>query len=295
VEAIEVAVLMGVAVKTLRNWRSAEVGPRWTKFGRQVLYPVAGIEGYLEGNVNATWKKERTMGVSVQNRRSRAVSKLTDLEDTDQNRKKAERLERERRDSILKGLEPARKPKAVLFSVAGEEFLKHCRVQHKDRPNTAKRVKTSMASLLEMFRNRPVASIGEPDVERHKTWRLDDCGEIKAVRTVTLRHDLDNFSKFLGWSIKMGYATSNPVRGVEKPSIEDAVRMYILSDAEEFTYFELALARSIDLHDVATLIINQGMRPEEVIEIEKKNVGLIARTVRIRARTIEESVRFLCP
>jgi integrase len=57
--------------------------------------------------------------------------------------------------------------------------------------------------------------------------------------------------------------------------------MYILSDAEEFLYFEEALARSIDLHDVATLILNQGMRPEEVIEIEKKNVDLIARTLRI--------------
>ena len=57
--------------------------------------------------------------------------------------------------------------------------------------------------------------------------------------------------------------------------------MYLLSDAEEFLYFELALARSIDLHDVAMLILNQGMRPEEVIEIEKGNVDLIARTVRI--------------
>jgi integrase len=57
--------------------------------------------------------------------------------------------------------------------------------------------------------------------------------------------------------------------------------MYILSNAEEFLYFEEALARSVDLHDVATLIINQGMRPEEVIEIEKKNVDLIGRTLRI--------------
>ena len=79
----------------------------------------------------------------------------------------------------------------------------------------------------------------------------------------------------------MGYAAVNPVRGVTKPSTEDAVRMYILSDADEFLYFELALARSIDLHDVASLIMNQGMRPEEVLEIEKKNVDLIGRTIRI--------------
>jgi integrase len=209
------------------------------------------------------------------------VTRLTDLEATEQNEKKALRLEQAHRDRILKGLEQARKPRPIIFSAAVQEFLKHCRVEHKNHPNTADRAKTSMASLLAMFRNRAVTSIGSPDVERYKVWRLDGEGETQAVKPVTLRHDLDNFSKFFSWAIKMGLATSNPVKGVEKPSIEDAVRMYILSEAEEFLYFQEALARSIDLHDVATLILNQGMRPEEVIEIEKKNVDLVARTLRI--------------
>ena len=108
---------------------------------------------------------------------------------------------------------------------------------------------------------------------------LDD--ETKSVKSVTLRHDLDNLSKFFAWAIKMQMTTSNPVSGVDKPSTEDAVRMYILSNAQEFLYFEEALGRSVDLHDVAILIVNQGMRPEEVIEIEKRNVDLIARTLRI--------------
>jgi integrase len=181
----------------------------------------------------------------------------------------------------LKGLEQARKPKPISFFAAAEEFLKHCRVEHKDHPNTADRVKTSMASLLQMFGPRGVASIGTPDVERYKVWRLDGDQKIKSVKTVTLRHDLDNLSKFFVWAIKMKIAASNPVNGVERPSTEDAVRMYIVSNAEEFLYFELALARSMDLHDVTTLIINQGMRPEEVLEIEKRNVDLTARTLRI--------------
>jgi site-specific recombinase XerD len=96
--------------------------------------------------------------------------------------------------------------------------------------------------------------------------------ETKAVKTITLRHDLDACSKFFEWAIKMGYTPANPVRGVTKPSTEDAVRMYILSNPEEFLYFEEAQARSMDLRDVATLIINQGMRPEEVIEIERRTL-----------------------
>ena len=209
------------------------------------------------------------------------VSNLTDLAATEPNRKRAERLERDHRDRILKGLEQARKPKPIVCAAAVKEFLEHCRVEHKDHPSTSDRVATSTASLLAMFGNRTVTSIGSPDVERYKVWRLTDSPDAKAVKSVTLRHDLDNFSKFFEWAIKMGYTALNPVRGITKPSIEDAVRMYILSDAEEFLYFELALARSIDLHDVATIIDDQGMRPEEVIEIEKQNVDLIGRTIRI--------------
>jgi len=209
------------------------------------------------------------------------VSVLTDLEATELNREKAEKLEQKRRDRINQGLDMARKAKRIIFSVAVEEFLKHCRVEHKDHPNTSDRVSVSMTSLLVMFRKRIVRSIESPDVERYKVWRLGGDDQIKAVQTVTLRHDLDGFSKFFEWALKMKYATHNPVRGVTKPSIEDAVRMYILSQAEEFAYFETALARSIDLHDVTTLVRKQGMRPEEAIEIEKKNVDLIARTLRI--------------
>ena len=118
-----------------------------------------------------------------------------------------------------------------------------------------------MTSLLVMFGKRMVSSIDGPDVERYKVWRLDGDEGIKAVKSITLRHDLDAFSKLFEWAIKMGYATVNPVRAVSKPSAENAVRMYILSDAEEFLYFEAALARSMDLHDVTMLINNQG-RPE---------------------------------
>src|SRR5258708_4303933 len=112
------------------------------------------------------------------------VSKLTDLEATEQNRKKAEQRERNHRDRILKGLEQARKPKPILFSAAAEEFLKHCRVEHKDHPNTSDRVKVSMTSLLAMFGKRAAASIDSPDVERYKVWRLEGEDEIKPVKTI---------------------------------------------------------------------------------------------------------------
>jgi hypothetical protein len=65
----EAASIMGTTVKTLRNWRSLRVGPSWTKVGRTVMYPISGIESYLEGHLNATTREERAVGVSVYHQR----------------------------------------------------------------------------------------------------------------------------------------------------------------------------------------------------------------------------------
>lgn len=46
----EAADAIGVAVKTLRNWRymTPIKGPRPSRIGRTVVYPVAEIERYLD-------------------------------------------------------------------------------------------------------------------------------------------------------------------------------------------------------------------------------------------------------
>ncbi|HLG94731.1 MAG TPA: helix-turn-helix domain-containing protein [Bryobacteraceae bacterium] len=64
---IELASMMGITVKTLRNWRSAQIGPRWTKFGRQVMYPISGLESLLEEQTIAPSTEERKMGIPIQN------------------------------------------------------------------------------------------------------------------------------------------------------------------------------------------------------------------------------------
>jgi hypothetical protein len=68
-----------------------------------------------------------------------------------------------------------------------------------------------MTSLLVMFGQRPIGSIDVPDVERYKVWRLSGDQSTAAVKSITLRHDLDAFSKFFEWAIRMGYATFNVV------------------------------------------------------------------------------------
>lgn len=43
----EVAALLGVAVQTLYNWRSAGVGPASLKVGKYVRYEPAAVDAYI--------------------------------------------------------------------------------------------------------------------------------------------------------------------------------------------------------------------------------------------------------
>jgi integrase len=122
---------------------------------------------------------------------------------------------------------------------------------------------------LGRHRNKPVTMIDEGLIENYKMWRI---GEHK-VRDVTLRHDLHALSRFFLYAITHQWARENPVRKVKIPSDKDAVRIHVLTPAEEAPYFSRA-AKNGDLHDLARLILNQGMRPDEVVCLRTEDVEL---------------------
>jgi integrase len=109
----------------------------------------------------------------------------------------------------------------------------------------------------------------EAQVEEYKTWRVRE----HEVRDITVRHDLHALSTFFGYAIRQRWTRENPISNVDIPSDADAVRMHILTQAEERTYFQRA-AKIPDLHDVGRLMLNQGMRPEEVTSLAKADVDL---------------------
>ena len=69
-----------------------------------------------------------------------------------------------------------------------------------------------------------------------------------------------------------------------------AVRIHVLSPAEEIAYFTHA-AKQPNLHDIAKLILLQGMRPEDVdlergtVRIERGKTKAARRALRLRAET----------
>ena len=70
------------------------------------------------------------------------------------------------------------------------------------------------------------------------------------------------------------------MKEVEIPSDANAVRIHVLSAAEEIAYFAHAAKRP-NIHDIAKLILLQGMRPEEAMRLRPEDVDLERGTVRI--------------
>ena len=175
-----------------------------------------------------------------------------------------------------KGAKPIDTP-LIGFQSASNEFLDWCeKAQYREHPNTALRIRTSFASLQGFFGNDAVQNIGPIDVERYKAHRAE-----LGRKPITIRHDLDAFSLFCKYAVRAGWRKDNPMLGpdkVERPSAEGAVRMHVLTPDEEQAYFTLA---SSTLHDLAKLILLQGMRPEEAMSLRKSAFDRQRNTIKI--------------
>jgi integrase len=208
----------------------------------------------------------------------REYSVSTGLEDTRQNRIKAQELETEHRRALREGRKPEQKVKVTQFSDGVIEFLDWAKVEYREHPNSARRLAVSMTSAKEFFADTPVSLIDAGTVERFKVWRLKE----HQVRDITLRHDCHAMSKFFGYAIKQHWTTRNPMREVSIPSDKDATRMHILTAKEERDYFQRA-AKHPDLYDLGRLMLNQGARPEELTTLRKVDIDIDRGEINIRS------------
>ena len=203
----------------------------------------------------------------------------TALDATPSNRSAAEAIEARVRLELVEGAHGIRKIRARLFTDAAEEFLKSGDLEHRSKPNTARRDRISFASLRLFFGREIVNKIDAADVDAYKRWRIEET----KIRDITLRHDLYSLSKFFRWAMARNYARENPVKLVAIPSDADAVRIYVVSRAEERAYFRHAGGT---LSDVASIMLEQGCAPMEILSLRKADVDLEAGTLKIRMTQI---------
>jgi integrase len=218
----------------------------------------------------------------------RTYSGTTSLADTARNENKARQIETDLRQALLEGRTPIRRFVIRGFTDAAKEFLEWAEMEYRAHPNSHRRIATSLTSAKKFFANNPVSTINEREIEAYKVWRVTE----HEVRDITLRHDLHALSKFFQYAVKQRWTRDNPIRNVKIPSDGDAVRIHVITLEEEREYFKRA-ARNRNLYDLARLIRNQGMRPEEVVSLRKEDIDLARGQLMIRSGKTKAARRTL--
>lgn len=172
--------------------------------------------------------------------------------------------------------------KAPGFKAAMKSFLNWSESEHEALPATFRRYKVSSVALLSHFGDTPIDRLTAEDVERFKADRAMESATVKGkekgkrkntgkrIRPATLNRELACLKALFNHAIKSDFAFRNPVSRVDfLPENNEQTR--VLTYDEQAKY--LAAATPI-LRDVATLMLETGMRPEEVYRIKPENVNL---------------------
>lgn len=172
--------------------------------------------------------------------------------------------------------------KAPGFKAAMKSFLQWSEQQHKAHPATHRRYRVSSAALLSHFADQPLDRITAEDVERFKAARAVEYKTVKGkekgerrqtkshIKPATVNRELACLKALFNHAIKSDLAVRNPVSRVAF-LVEQNEQTRVLSFDEQEKY--LAKATPL-LRDVATLMLETGMRPEEVYRIQPENVNL---------------------
>ena len=194
-----------------------------------------------------------------------------------QNKSAALRAEARRRTDLVDRRLGFAKPKlAPKFEEFTKQFLEWSKQQH--RPKTQELHAGNCGTLKRFFRGKWLDEITRGMVEDFKTVRIREkrWGGQKGstVSVVTLNRALSTLRLIYNYADRCGFQVSNPVRHVE--FFRETGRERIISAAEEMAYLATA---SQPLKDIARIILDTGMRPEEVFRIKLANIDLVQRTI----------------
>jgi len=207
--------------------------------------------------------------------RGQEYAASTHLVATERNRAKAAAFEARARAAAEDGQAAAPKLTRVSFSDAAQEFLRWAEAEHREHPETTRRLRGSFTSLLAHFEGCQLQTITAGQIEAYKTWRRKE----HQVAEVTLKHDLDALRPMLDFARKNGWLVADPMADVATPSDAQAIRFHLISPADERLYFQTCLRlRQLDLHDLGRVMLLQGARPSEVLAARAADLDLASGT-----------------
>jgi integrase len=153
-----------------------------------------------------------------------------------------------------------------LFGKFADEFLK--RVKSELRPKSYSRYVDSLKSLRECFGAKLLDEITADEVERFKQARME-----KGLSPCTVNRDLACLRRILLFAVKLDVLAGTPFTAHKVKFLREHGRERILNFEEERQYLAAATQ---PLRDVATLILEMGLRPEEACSIRREDVHFYA-------------------
>jgi integrase len=165
-------------------------------------------------------------------------------------------------------------PETRFGEFALTEFASWSENELSEHPSTHQRYMRSVKVLVRYFGQRTFDMITSAEVERFKITRSHERRKFAAdKRHVTpgaVNRDLAVLRILFNLAIRLNKARVNPVSGV-KLLAEHNLQMRVVSPEEESAYLTAA---SQPLRDVATIILETGMRPGEVFRLRREDVNL---------------------
>lgn len=150
-----------------------------------------------------------------------------------------------------------------------KDFMPWSEKQHEAHPRTHQYYGVSSKPLIASFGKLPLDGISTALVEKFKVKRAEN------VSPASTNRDLAALRYMCNFAIRQGHLTNNPVKGVEFLE-EGPGSMRVVSHEEQKRYLDKANPL---LRDIATIIVETGMQPEEVFTTRKENVHIDERYV----------------
>jgi integrase len=174
-----------------------------------------------------------------------------------------------------------RQPSPKFADFALGDFRAWSESQHREHPSTHERYMRSIKVLLRFFSDRTLDAVSSGDVDRFKIERSRErrkhALDGRSVSPASVNRDLAVLRILFNLAIRSKKVRANPVVGARMLP-ENNLQMRVVSWEEEFAYLAAA---SQPLRDVATLILETGMRPGEVFHLRREHVDLDLGFVRI--------------
>jgi integrase len=193
------------------------------------------------------------------------------------NKTAALRAESKRKIDLLERRAGFTKPKPVpKFDDFSKQFLEWSKQRH--RPKTHELHELNCKTLKRFFRGKYLDEISTEMVEDFKSarkqerirWAKDRC-----VTGATVNRALTTLKLLFHYAERSGHAVKNPAVGIAMFR-EPLDSMRVISFEEQAAYLT---ETSQPLHDIARIILDTGMRPEEVFRMRVENLDFNQKTI----------------